>query len=560
VAGDMKKSKLIFWLINAGWCLLNIIQAAFTELANDEAYYYAFSKHLDFGYFDHPPMIALYIFLGSFLSGELGVRLLAVLSQPLFLYFLWKIIAPPNTSVKSVLLFFLIAFSAPMLHIYGFVAVPDAPLLLFSALFLYSFINYLKFDKWKDIILMGIAIAAIGYSKYTGVLVVFFAVMAVPKIFLKKGIYISGVIAFVLMLPHFYWQYLHDWSSFYYHLVGRNEGFKLAHIGEYLLNFLLVFNPLLFPVFVWKSIKFKQKPIEYRVLFVMAAGFFFFYLFSCFKGHIQPQWFIPVLYAVIAFLWYAMVVEPIKRLNLYLKYVCFISVFFSILFRIELFFNPLQIDAEVFNNRKKYETLSNSAGELPLIFKGKYAHAAKYNFYTGKPAFAYPDLRHRTSQYQFWNMDDAWIGKPVAILNKFYNVKEPPYVVYNVKVDSFYTPVRKLEAILHNSIPKTIHNQDSIMLDLTLKNPYPYSVFINGETITIHLALRQTGVGAPFRLFPAKAILEIPPHEEKRMQILFKIDDLKEEDAQKGEAGIVIAHTAYHFWYNSKIYAIKVMP
>lgn len=31
------------------WWILNLLQAAFTELAHDEAYYFMFSQHLDWG-------------------------------------------------------------------------------------------------------------------------------------------------------------------------------------------------------------------------------------------------------------------------------------------------------------------------------------------------------------------------------------------------------------------------------------------------------------------------------------------------------------------------------
>ena len=66
------------------WWIFNLLQAAFTELAHDEAYYYMFAQNLDWGYFDHPPMTALLIWLGSFIGGELGVRIFFTLLQPPF--------------------------------------------------------------------------------------------------------------------------------------------------------------------------------------------------------------------------------------------------------------------------------------------------------------------------------------------------------------------------------------------------------------------------------------------------------------------------------------------
>jgi hypothetical protein len=42
------------------WTLLLVIQAINTDLIGDEAYYWMFSENLDWGYFDHPPMVAVF--------------------------------------------------------------------------------------------------------------------------------------------------------------------------------------------------------------------------------------------------------------------------------------------------------------------------------------------------------------------------------------------------------------------------------------------------------------------------------------------------------------------
>src|SRR5438132_11983091 len=60
---------------------LRLVAAAYTPLTFDEAYYWTWSKHLAGGYYDHPPMVAIVIRLGTLISGdtELGVRLVAIL-------------------------------------------------------------------------------------------------------------------------------------------------------------------------------------------------------------------------------------------------------------------------------------------------------------------------------------------------------------------------------------------------------------------------------------------------------------------------------------------------
>ena len=60
---------------------LRLVAAAWTPLTFDEAYYWMWSKRLAGGYYDHPPMVALVIRLGTMIAGdtELGVRLVSIL-------------------------------------------------------------------------------------------------------------------------------------------------------------------------------------------------------------------------------------------------------------------------------------------------------------------------------------------------------------------------------------------------------------------------------------------------------------------------------------------------
>src|SRR5262249_58816960 len=70
------------WLTIAALVALRLVAAAVTPLTFDEAYYWMWSKHLAGGYYDHPPMVALVIRLGTLMAGdtELGVRLVSILS------------------------------------------------------------------------------------------------------------------------------------------------------------------------------------------------------------------------------------------------------------------------------------------------------------------------------------------------------------------------------------------------------------------------------------------------------------------------------------------------
>ncbi|MBT8295178.1 MAG: glycosyltransferase family 39 protein, partial [Gramella sp.] len=83
-----------FFYFLIGLFLINLLQAYFTELIFDEAYYWHFAQDMDWGYFDHPPMVAALIKISSFLfSGELGVRFLSCVLSTGAVIFLWDTIS-----------------------------------------------------------------------------------------------------------------------------------------------------------------------------------------------------------------------------------------------------------------------------------------------------------------------------------------------------------------------------------------------------------------------------------------------------------------------------------
>jgi len=123
-----KNHRLLFYGL---WLLLGLMQAGLTELQDDEAYYWVFSRYLDWGYFDHPPMVAVLVKLGyAIFPNELGVRLFPLLLNIFSLLIIEKLI-----DKKNPFLFYGIALSMAVLQISGFVAVPDIPLIFFTALF-----------------------------------------------------------------------------------------------------------------------------------------------------------------------------------------------------------------------------------------------------------------------------------------------------------------------------------------------------------------------------------------------------------------------------------------
>src|SRR3954453_12871945 len=126
--------------------VLRLISAAYTPLTFDEAYYWTWSKHLAGGYYDHPPMVAVLIRVGTLIAGdtELGVRLGAILrSLPMSfavyrsaeILFGGRRVAATATILLNVTL---MAAAGTM------IVTPDAPLLVASSFVLFYLAKVLE--------------------------------------------------------------------------------------------------------------------------------------------------------------------------------------------------------------------------------------------------------------------------------------------------------------------------------------------------------------------------------------------------------------------------------
>lgn len=78
-----------------------------------------------------------------------------------------------------------------MLQLYGFIAVPDGPLMMTTALFLLTF-KWFSENRRCAWLWMGVAMALMAYSKYHGALVVLFALAAPPPVCSCVRPYISA--------------------------------------------------------------------------------------------------------------------------------------------------------------------------------------------------------------------------------------------------------------------------------------------------------------------------------------------------------------------------------
>lgn len=265
--------------------LVQVFVGASFELAHDEAYYWLFSRNLDFGYFDHPPGVAAVIAAFSFLPRhELSVRLGFILLQFATLFLLFGLI-PRVYWMRTTLLF----FAFPLASFSGLLALPDMPLLFMTAAYFYVLRGFLQ-GRREAVFLMGPVIALLLYAKYHGILLVIFTILALPRLLREKAFWGTAIVALGLFLPHLWWQYAHDFMTLRYHFLERpSSSFSFPRIFDYLGTQLVLSGVLVGPLVWWGAAR-KTSGDFPRVLRFVAWGILLFFLVSTFSKRVEANW------------------------------------------------------------------------------------------------------------------------------------------------------------------------------------------------------------------------------------------------------------------------------
>jgi len=227
----------------AALVLLRLVAAAFTPLTFDEAYYWTWSKHLAGGYYDHPPMVAMVIRLGTMIAGDtpLGVRVASIL---LALPMSWAVYRTARILFDDIRIAAsaAILLNATLMALVGTTIVtPDAPLLVASAFVLYFLAKVMETGRGAWWLAVGVAVGCGLLSKYTAlffgaeILLWLLMVKAQRRWLVSPWPYLGGIVAFAIFSPVILWNADHQWVSFIKQIGrARVEGLTLKYFGEML--------------------------------------------------------------------------------------------------------------------------------------------------------------------------------------------------------------------------------------------------------------------------------------------------------------------------------------
>ncbi len=403
------------YLFFGAWLVINLFQACSTELFDDEAYYWVYSQFPAWGYFDHPPMIAIMIKTGyAIFKSELGVRLLVVLANAATIFLISKLIDDRNDK-----LFYAIALSVAVGHIGGIIAVPDVPLLFFVTLFFLMYRRFLDNMSWPNCLMLGISIALMLYTKYHGVLIVLFTLLSNLKLFTRYQTYIAGIVSLVLFAPHLHWQYVHNFPSVQYHLFERNaSAYQLEYTSEYLVAQLALAGPFVGWLLIWSAIRYKtMSPVEKALQYTL-IGFYIFFLISTVKGRVEANWTLPAFVGLIVLGHQYLKDKPHVTKWVYRSLP--LTLFLVLLMRIYMMIDVermRKIGKDEFHRNTEWTAIiSQKARGRPVVFVDSYQRPSKYWFYQQDPALGLNTPDYRRNNYDFWPIEESYIGKPVFVV------------------------------------------------------------------------------------------------------------------------------------------------
>ena len=237
---------------------IKLILASIIPLSGDEAYFVLWANHLDFGYYDHPPMVGWFLHLMLYLgSSEVVLCLPSILTYTIIGIGIYRLLKPLDED-KAALIAML--FLVSPLNLLNVLITTDTPLILFVFFSFASLFKALQHNKMSWYALSGMFFGLAFLSKYFAVLLGLSYLAYL--LFSDKSRQKTGGFAllFLASLPfalvNIYWNYTHCWDNILFNLYTRNEGaqLSLATVAMFIaVQLYMITPPLLWYIFKNRS-------------------------------------------------------------------------------------------------------------------------------------------------------------------------------------------------------------------------------------------------------------------------------------------------------------------
>jgi 4-amino-4-deoxy-L-arabinose transferase-like glycosyltransferase len=219
---DYRRRVLVFLLLV---CAVKLALAFYLELGNDEAYYWTYSRHLQWNYFDHPPGVAVWIriFTANLSLENYGgfIRLGSVVGSALAAWFLYRTVVALHSERAGwfAVVLYHASFYAGITA--GLYILPDSPQMVFWTASLYMIARLMKDGGWRNWMLFGISTGLCIMCKVHGVFL--WVGMGGYVVFYRRAwlvqpyLYVSLLITMIIISPIFFWNLHYDFITYRFH-------------------------------------------------------------------------------------------------------------------------------------------------------------------------------------------------------------------------------------------------------------------------------------------------------------------------------------------------------
>ena len=293
--------RMLFWLFLTLITITRLLLAGKFGLGVDESHYLLYSRHLAWGYFDHPPMVAFLAALTTlFGDGVFWVRLGPIICSTTSLILLRYLALALYEDERLALWAAVLLQLMPYQHLLMVGLLPDATLNLFWCGTLLAVWHAIRTGKWSMWILTGLLFGGALLSKYHGVLLAgcllgYFITSGNHRFWLGRiQPYLAALIGLAVFMPNILWNYRHGWISYSYQLgQGSGDGFSPAKFLLAIAGQFGVWSPLIFGLLIAAIVvQLRQKKMSDADGFIVwtSIPIFIFFCLAGLTSKILPHW------------------------------------------------------------------------------------------------------------------------------------------------------------------------------------------------------------------------------------------------------------------------------
>jgi hypothetical protein len=252
-ARSFADSRACFLAVLGAFTALHVVLAVSLPVSGDEAYYWDCSRHLDWSYFDQPPLVIWTIVPFRALTGasRLAVRAPAVLASLLIGMLLLPLVRRLGGGPRHAAIAYLVLHGTPLFLLGSFYCSTDG---VMAAAYLAAVWSAAALAQGQRRAWWGFATAlGVGFlAKFPAVLALAALVPAVIRGQAWRDLrtptpYLAGIWAAAITTPVWLWGAAHGWANVAFQLVGRHRGGPppLRSLAEFVAGNLLLVTPML---------------------------------------------------------------------------------------------------------------------------------------------------------------------------------------------------------------------------------------------------------------------------------------------------------------------------